>query len=178
MQHEVFSWLWAALCGIPVRASSQKPWLLWHLDYTGVASWLCYMRYVMASYCYTMVMLWLLLWLLCQPGERLCYGCYASQERINVSAFLWLLESSFSPLACVLPTLGSMNSVNSKTIDITNRISDIYIYIYISLKNHIYIYDFFKIHFHYRLLQDNEYKSLGSRSPLLHMRGCEKNIVQ
>ena len=33
-----------------------------------------------------MVMLQLLLWLLCQLGERLCYGCCASQERINVSA--------------------------------------------------------------------------------------------
>ena len=32
------------------------------------------------------VMLWLLLWLLGQPGERLCYGCLANQERINMSA--------------------------------------------------------------------------------------------
>ena len=31
------------------------------------------------------VMLWLLLRLLHQPGERLCYGGRASQERINVS---------------------------------------------------------------------------------------------
>ena len=38
--------------------------------------------------CYgsVMVMLWLLLLLLRQPGERLRYGCHASQERINVSA--------------------------------------------------------------------------------------------
>ena len=27
----------------------------------------------------------LLLWLLCQSGKRLCYGCCASQERINAS---------------------------------------------------------------------------------------------
>ena len=32
-------------------------------------------------YGYLMVMLWLL----CQPGKRLCYGCCASQERINAS---------------------------------------------------------------------------------------------
>ena len=35
------------------------------------------------------VMLWLhygSVWLLSQPGERLCYGCHASQERINVSS--------------------------------------------------------------------------------------------
>ena len=43
-----------------------------------VMSWLCY--------CYIMVTLWVLLWLLCQPGERLCYGCLANQERINMSA--------------------------------------------------------------------------------------------
>ena len=33
-----------------------------------------------------MVMLWLLLQLLRHPGERLCYGRHASQERRNVSA--------------------------------------------------------------------------------------------
>ena len=43
-------------------------------------------RYMKLCYGYVMVMLWLLLLLLCQPGERLCYGCHASQERINVSA--------------------------------------------------------------------------------------------
>ena len=35
---------------------------------------------------YIMVMLWLLLWLLRQPGERLCYGHHNmdySLERIN-----------------------------------------------------------------------------------------------
>ena len=43
---------------------------------------------VMLWFCYgyTMVLLWLLLQLLHQPGERLCYGCRASQERINMSA--------------------------------------------------------------------------------------------
>ena len=38
--------------------------------------WLCYD--------YIMVMLWLLLQLMCQPEERLCYDCHASQERINM----------------------------------------------------------------------------------------------
>ena len=33
------------------------------------------------------VMLCLLQWLLLQPGEGLCQGCHASQERLNVSAF-------------------------------------------------------------------------------------------
>ena len=33
-------------------------------------------------YCYIMVKLWLLLWLLHHPGERLHYVCHASQERI------------------------------------------------------------------------------------------------
>ena len=37
-------------------------------------------------YCYIMVKLWLLLWLLHQPGARLHYVCHASQERIHVSA--------------------------------------------------------------------------------------------
>ena len=41
---------------------------------------------VWLHYCYIMVMLQGLLWLLCQPGERLYYGCHASQERINGSS--------------------------------------------------------------------------------------------
>ena len=38
--------------------------------------------------------------------------------------FLWLLTSSSSLLARALPTLSSANSVNSKTIGVTNRICD------------------------------------------------------
>ena len=48
-----------------------------------------------------------------------------SQERINLSAAPWLLKSSSSVLAHTLPSLGlanSADSVNSKTIDIRNRI--------------------------------------------------------
>ena len=68
------------------------------------------------------VLLWSLLWLLSQPGERLCCGCRASQERINVSAVPMAPCVFFQPLS--LPTLGSVNSGNSKTIGITNGISN------------------------------------------------------
>ena len=71
-----------------------------------------------------MVMLWPLLQLLRQPGERLCYGCQASQERIKVSS-VPMAPSNLS--ASTLPTLGSANSVdsmNSKTIGITNRMNN------------------------------------------------------
>ena len=68
---------------------------------------------------YVMVLLWLLLWLLHQKGERLCYGCHASQERINVSAvptapciFLQLPHSHLT----YLDSTNSANSVNSKTV--------------------------------------------------------------
>ena len=69
-----------------------------------------------------MAMLWLLLQLLCQLGERLCYGCHASQERMNMSAVPMAPCVFFQPLS--LPTLGSVNSVNSKTIGIMNGISN------------------------------------------------------
>ena len=53
-------------------------------------------------YGYVMVTLWLLLQLLHQPGERLCYGCHASQERINVSAVPMAPQVSFQPLSLCL----------------------------------------------------------------------------
>ena len=37
-------------------------------------------------YGYIMVMLWLLLWLMHQPGKRLCNGSHAFQKIINLSA--------------------------------------------------------------------------------------------
>lgn len=40
--------------------------------------WLCYVCF--------MTVLWLLLQLRHQPGERLCYGCHTSQETMNASA--------------------------------------------------------------------------------------------
>ena len=68
-----------------------------------------------------MVMLWPLLQLLRQPGERLCYGCQASQERIKLSS-IPMAPSNLS--ASTLPTLGSANSVdsvNNEIIGIVNR---------------------------------------------------------
>ena len=74
---------------------------------------------------------------------RLCCGCCHSccirQERGCVLAamparreymclqFLWLLKTPSSLLVCTLPTLGSANSVdsmNSKTLGITNRMNN------------------------------------------------------
>ena len=49
-------------------------------------------------YGYIMVMLWLPPQLLHQPGERLSYGCHASQERINLSAVPTAPQVSFQPL--------------------------------------------------------------------------------
>ena len=46
-----------------------------------------------------MVMLRLLPQLLHQAGERLCSGCHASQERINVSAVPMAPQGSFQPLS-------------------------------------------------------------------------------
>ena len=62
----------------------------------------------------------LVLWLLCQPGERLCrvrlcYGCCICQKRKTCLRFLQLVESSSSLLVRALPTLGSANSVHSET---------------------------------------------------------------
>ena len=114
------------LCGMSVRAPPREPWLLLHRGYTGGTLWLCYVRlchgYVKAT-----------LWLCC----GFCYSCRTSQERGCVmaahqpgdnepvcSSFGWLLESPSSLLARALPTLGSVNSVNSKTIGLTDRIRD------------------------------------------------------
>ena len=86
-----------------------------------ITSWFCYVRYVT-------VILWLLLRLLHQPGERLCYSFCASQERINVSAVPTTPWVSFQALSSSLPTLDSANSddtVNSETTDTVSRISSI-----------------------------------------------------
>ena len=56
-----------------------------------VMLWLCYG--------YVLVMLWLLLWLLSQLGERLCYSCSASKKRINISTFPMVPQVSFQPLS-------------------------------------------------------------------------------
>ena len=72
---------------------------------------------------YVTALLWLLLWLLCQPGERLCYGYCANQERINCLQYLWLFDSSFRLLARASPTLGSTSIANSETTGGLKRIS-------------------------------------------------------
>ena len=56
--------------------------------------WLCYG--------YIMITLWLLLWLPQQPGERLYYGCHASQEKINVSQVPMAPQVFFQPLSSCL----------------------------------------------------------------------------
>ena len=69
----------------------------------------------------------LCLWVQRQPEERLCYGCHASQERINLATVPIVSASSSNLLALGLPILGSANSVdsvNSKKIGIRNRISN------------------------------------------------------
>ena len=78
---------------------------------TGYCEWYAYMSFTMEALaaaalrlCYgsIMVMLWLLLWLLCQLGERMCYGCCASQERINMSAVPTAPRVSFQPFSSSL----------------------------------------------------------------------------
>ena len=86
-----------------------------------------YHGYVMALLWLHLVMLWLLLWLLCQPGERLCYGYHSSQERINMSAVPLSPCIFFQPLSLHLAYPGSMNredSVNSKMIGCVSWISN------------------------------------------------------
>ena len=66
-------------------------------------------------------------WLLSQPGERLCYGCHASQERINMSAVPTAPRVFFQPLSSCLDYSGFRNSedsVNNETTGLTNRISN------------------------------------------------------
>ena len=80
--------------------------------------WLCH-GYIMA-------LLWLLLWLLHQKGERLCFGYHASQERINIYAvpmapgiFLQLPRSHLT----YLDSTKSVNSVTSKTVGTVSGIN-------------------------------------------------------
>ena len=61
---------------------------------------------VWPCYGYIMVTLRLRLWLLHQAGDRLCYGCLASQERVNVSAAPTAPQVFFQPLSSGLAYLG------------------------------------------------------------------------
>ena len=106
---------------------TMKAWLLLHWGYNGATSWLCYMRLRYGS---VMAVLWL--------GYGCCYCCCVSRRQAVMAAvparreqtclqFLQFLKSSSSLLAHGLSTLGSANSensVNSKTIGNTNRISN------------------------------------------------------
>ena len=82
--------------------------------------WLCYD--------YIIVMLWLLLQRLYQLGERLCYGCHASQEGRSVCAVpmaLWSLLLAFKLTPC-LPwvqravryseTIATVNGISNTTV--------------------------------------------------------------
>ena len=131
--HEVLAWTWVTsviwappgpslgiVSGIPVHASPWKPWQLLSWGYTGATS-----RYY-AIWRYVMTMLWLhygyvclLLQLLRQPGERPCYGCHASQERMNVSAVSTAPCIFFQLLSLRLAYPGFVNSADS-----VNRISN------------------------------------------------------
>lgn len=93
--HEVLAWLRGTL--------SRKQW---HIT---AASWLCLLSHPLRGE----NIAWVLLWLLHQPGERLYYGCCASQERI-VSAVP--MASSLLPalLTCALPTLYLTNNILSE----------------------------------------------------------------
>ena len=68
--------------------------------------WLCYG--------YIMITLWLLLWLPQQPGERLYYGCHASQEKINVSQVPMAPQVFFQPLSSCLAYPGFSEQCEQK----------------------------------------------------------------
>ena len=67
------------------------------------------------------VLSYVMLWLLHQPRERLCYGCCASQVCSSYS-----ISSPSSLLTRTLPALGSVihaDSMNSETFVIRNRMT-------------------------------------------------------
>ena len=121
-RHKVFTWSTGYLVQYACMSFTMKALATTALGLHGsdimgmlheVTSWL---------HCgYIMVMLWLLLWLLCQAGERLCYGCHASQERINASAVPMAPWVFFQYLSAYLiyTKFSEQYSVNSKTTGIT-----------------------------------------------------------
>ena len=100
--HEVLTWSWATLVVHLYELHHESPGccriratLKWHHGYViwvyAIATlWLCYGCLVVMSR--------LLLQLLLQPGERLCFGFCANQERINVAAVPMAPRVSFQPL--------------------------------------------------------------------------------
>ena len=59
-------------------------------------------------------MLWLLQRLLCQSGERLCYGRHASQEGINMSAVPMVPGVFFQPPSLHLAYAGFSKQCEQK----------------------------------------------------------------
>lgn len=62
------------------------------LQWSGIMAMLCE---TMVWPCYGYIMV--TLWLLHQAGDRLCYGCLAGQERVNVSAAPTVPQVFFQP---------------------------------------------------------------------------------
>ena len=95
---EVLAWSRVTLCHMPVWAPPWKP--CFHaaaasgLHWSGIMVML-YEVMLCLPYGHTMIMLWLLLRLLHQPGETLCY---ASQERITWLQFIPTAPQVFQPL--------------------------------------------------------------------------------
>ena len=100
---QVLAWPWATLCCARISAPhrNQQHLLLHH----SCVHWVSHER---RKYRVSVFMA------VCQPGERLCYGCCAIQRRINVSAVLTDPHILLQPLAHALATLCSVNSVNSE----------------------------------------------------------------
>ena len=77
-------------------------------------------------YGYVMVMLWLLLPLLHQPGETCVMAPMSAKRELTCLQFLWFLESPSSLLAGAWSTPSSANSVdsiNSETVGPLSRVS-------------------------------------------------------
>ena len=91
--HEVLAWSRATSCCTRMWAPSKKVEAFIYCCVTAV-SFGSAMRGENTEY--------LLLGLLLQPGKKLCCGCSASQERINVSAVPMAPWVSFQPLSSSL----------------------------------------------------------------------------
>lgn len=129
-RHEIPAWLrftWMNLVWFTCISFTMKALAAAALGLHGSSCIMIILYEVMLwlHYGYVMVMLWLLLWLLHQPGSCVM-AARPSRGIINVSAVPTVLPSPSSVLACALPTLGSANSgenVNSKASWLRNRIN-------------------------------------------------------
>ena len=110
--HEVLAWSWATLCWPDIWAPPRKR-----------GRYCCITAMSIGSAMRGEIIACLLLWLLHQPGEklcrvRLCYGCCVSQKRISVSAVPTAPRVFFQTLSSCLayPGFSEQCSVNSKTL--------------------------------------------------------------